>query len=224
MKWKFYTIIFFLAICVLGCGRKEERSFSRSHITLVKDAEKLKTIGATIIRGLNKPDSVELLYYFNPCVNLIVPYPFQKARFKFRKSCYTYVENYGIDRKLTDSLARVVDALFVQNSVAAYSLRERMNSAGDYHEGNMLEVFWYKGGKEIDWDMFYLEDVFTSRIQYTEDCYAIAYSRPFRFLIQSLDYAKAIASGEKEEYEEDLERLQRDSDYYPGLEILVPLK
>ena len=223
MRWLF-CIVFLFAICFSGCDRQDEQSSAEGHITLLKDAEKLKDIGATIIRGLNKPDSVELLFYYNPRVYLIVPYPFQKARFWFRKSCYTYEENYGIDRKLTDSLARVVDALFVQKTVAAYSLRERINSAGDYHEGNMLDVCWYKGGKKIYWYTFYLEDVFTSRIQYTEDCYVIAYSRPFRFLIQSLYYAKAIASGEKEEYEEHLESLQRDSGNYPGLEILVPLK
>ena len=231
MRWKFYTIIFLLAICFSGCGRKEERSLAGGHITLVKDAESLKAIGATIIRGLNKPDSVVLILFdpnLDGNIELSVPFPFQKSSIRFGHGLlfprYTYGENVGIDRKLTDTLARVSDVIFTQDTIAVYSYWGRSDSPGPFHEGGFLTVHWYKGGKEIDWDRYILEDEFTSTIQYTENSRAIAYSRPFRFLIQSLYYAQAIASGKKEEYEEYLEDLQRRSDHYPGLEILVPLK
>ena len=217
----FPLIFLLLAICFSGCGRKEERSLARGHITLVKDAERLKAIGATIIRGLYKPDSVVLkLYnsYFDSHIALTVPFPFQRSSIKFSRRIDG--EIVGIDRKLTDTLARVCDVIFTQDTVAVYSYWGRSDSAGPYHEGDVLVVHWYKGGKEIDWDEFLLENVFKSTIQYTEDSRAIAYSRPFRFLIQSLYYAQAIASGKKEEYEEHLEDLQN----YPALEILVPLK
>ena len=133
-------------------------------------------------------------------------------------------QDIDINNALIDSIFELGDLLFVKKTVPVYSYRERSDSVGPFHEGPILSVLRYTNGINTNKENIYLEDAFKSIIQYTEDSYAIVYSRQFRFFIQALKYAQAIASGEKEEYEEHLERLQRDSDYYPGLEILVPLK
>ena len=192
--------------------------------------EMVEVIGSVLFPNHFEPDSVVINLFAYSEIYSEVELVLSKSSDDFMRFLPTRAwegtrsiikdEDININNALTDSIFKLADLLFVKKTVPVYSYRERSDSVGPYHEGPILIVWKYKKGIKTYTERIYLEDEFTSNIQYTEDGHAIAYSRPFRFLIQSLYYAQAIASGKKEEYEEHLEDLQN----YPGLEILVPLK
>ena len=235
MRWMFYTIIFLFALHFsVGCRRDVQYNMETDAQDDSVKKEMVEVIGSVLFPNHIEPDSVVINLFAYSEIYSEVELVLSKSSDDFMRFLPNRTwegtrsiitdEDININKALTDSIFKLADLLFVKKTVPVYSYRERSDSVGPYHEGPILIVWKYKKGIKTYTERIYLEDEFTSTIQYTENSRAIAYSRPFRFLIQSLYYAQAIASGKKEEYEEYLEDLQRRSDHHPGLEILVPLK